>query len=80
MNLCEVSTMYGLGPGHGFYGIMGFNFLFFLVTMGLILWVMKSPQQQKISAGSPVDILKRRYALGEIEKKEYLDMIKTLES
>ena len=65
--------------GSGGYG-MPF-FWIFIVIMAIILFKMfssKSNDNQDIKE-SPVDILKRRYASGEIDKSEYQKMKKDIE-
>ena len=70
---------YGLGYGLGPF-MMGFNVLFFLVTLGLILWMFRGSEREKNSRTSPEDILKRRLAWGEIDEKEYLRLKKIIET
>lgn len=64
--------MYGMGYGYGLGPfMMGFNVLFFLVTLGLILWVFRGSEREHTVRSSPEDVLKRRLAWGEIDEKEY---------
>ncbi len=69
-----------MGPGMmGGYGVMFLVPIIFLVVLGLIIWVVVAAlQKTNISTESsarasddPLDILKRRYAQGEIDKEEY---------
>jgi putative membrane protein len=70
--------------GHG-YGMGTFGWLFMLVFWGLIivglvllvrwLWDQGSSARSRGSGDGPLDILKRRYARGEITKEEF-DRIK----
>ena len=60
---------------------MGFGVLFMVVFWGLIVWAMVALVQGLSQAGgsrtsvgeqdSALEILKRRYARGEIDEKEY---------
>jgi putative membrane protein len=60
---------------HGFMG-GGFMWVFWLaVVVGIIFlvkWIIEQGRQSAQSTDSnPLDILKRRYARGEIDKEEY---------
>ena len=60
---------------HGFMG-GGFMWIFLIaVIVGIIFLVRWIVQQSKLSEsnayGNPLDILKSRYARGEIDKEEY---------
>jgi len=78
--------MYGLhhGYGMGLGWFMGFGWIFGLIVIGLVIWLIVTLANQnktKIEKGkSPLDILKERYARGEINKEEYLDKKKDLTS
>lgn len=54
---------------------MGFGmWLFWLAVLGLIFLVIKAimgPGSSQSSGESPLDILKKRYANGEIDEEEY---------
>jgi putative membrane protein len=68
--------------GHGFF--MGYGWIFQLVILlllALIFWWLLRGQQfgyTKNSKDTPLEIVKRRYATGEIEKKEYERLRKEL--
>ena len=77
---------FGMG-GYGMIGFgMGFGFIFMLLFWGGLLWLIVN----LISTGksgvldsarrteSPTEILKRRYARGEINKKEFEEKKKDL--
>ena len=78
------------GPGewghmmhYGFgYGGM-FMWIIFLIVIGLLIYFMVQAQKTKgytpTQNESPLDILKRRYAKGEIAREEYERMKKDLE-
>jgi len=62
----------------GNYGFMGGGFMWIFwiaVIVGIIFLVRWIVQQGKLSEsnayGNPLDVLKRRYASGEIDKEEY---------
>jgi putative membrane protein len=69
---------YGFG-----YGGM-FMWIIFLIVIGLLIYFIVQAQKTKGNTPtqheSPMDILKRRYAKGEIAKDEYERMKKDLES
>ncbi|RMG96243.1 MAG: hypothetical protein D6706_10495 [Chloroflexi bacterium] len=77
--------MMGFGMGFGGLGIL-FMLVFWVVVIGLGVWLLAnlfpkisantSPQN---SPDSPVEILKRRYARGEISREEYERMRQELE-
>ncbi len=69
-----------MGPGMmGGYGSMFLVPIIFIVVLGLIIWVVVAALQKTNSStesstkasDDPLDILKRRYAQGEIDKEEY---------
>ena len=77
--------MMGFGMGFGGLGIL-FMLIFWVVVIGLGVWLLAnlfpkistntSPQN---APDSPVEILKRRYARGEISREEYERMRQELE-
>ena len=85
---------YGMGPGMmgGFgmgYGMGGFGFIimiafWILIVVGIVYtirWLAASTNAVKSNpAGgeTPLDILKKRYALGEIDKVEFEEKQKVL--
>ncbi len=61
--------------GMGFlYGI-GAQILFFIVTIVLIVWFVKNSNKKVNNAK---DILDNRLAAGEIEKKQYISLLKII--
>jgi putative membrane protein len=68
---------YGFG-----YGGM-FMWIIFLIVIGLLIYFIVQTQKTKgqtpTQNESPIDILKRRYAKGEIAREEYERMKKDLE-
>lgn len=80
------------GPGHGFFGqwshMMAFGGFFFwvLIILALIILIaLISKSRRSSTAGnssgreSPVDILKKRYARGELTKEEFERMKQDLQ-
>ena len=71
---------FGMG-GYGMMGFgMGFGFLFMLIFWGIIIWLIvtliNSAQSNKKDDSDPLTILKKRFAKGEITKKEFEKMKK----
>lgn len=53
-------------------GLMGFGGLFFLLLIGLLVWALaRGFGPGPTSSGSPEEILKQRYARGEVDREEY---------
>ena len=67
--------------GYGYGG--GFMWLIVLVLVGVVIYFLLQASKSKGSAGSttetPLDILKKRYAKGEIDKEEFDRMKEDLE-
>ena len=72
---------FGMG-GYGMMGFgMGFGFIFMLLFWGLIIWLIVTLINASQSNKNELDsltILKRRYANGEISKKQYEKMKKEI--
>ncbi len=73
---------------NGNWGFMGFGWLFWLIIFLLILWIVaRVIVSKRYREGSPppageesaLQILKRRYANGEISKAQYEEMKRDLE-
>ncbi len=68
-----------MGPGMmGGYGTMFFIPILFIIFLGLIVWAVVAALPKTGGANNadyksdtPLEILKRRYAQGEIDKEEY---------
>lgn len=75
-----------MGTGYGGYGYGGmFMWLIWILIAGLIIYFIfdRSKNNKKLkdsSADLPIEILKRRYARGEIAKEEFDRMKKEIES
>ena len=72
---------FGMG-GYGMMGSgMGFGFIFMLLFWGIIIWFIVTLINEGQSNKNELDsltILRRRYASGEITKKQYEEMKKEL--
>jgi putative membrane protein len=68
--------------GYGYGG--GFMWLIFLILVGFVIYALLQSSKSKDSNVSiietPLDILKKRYARGEIDKEEYDRMKNDLEA
>ncbi|WP_317040757.1 SHOCT domain-containing protein [Pricia antarctica] len=59
------------------------HYIWWIVWLILLVWIFILPYNipfQKSQKDSPLDILKKRYARGEISKDEYEEARKTLNS
>ncbi|HKK02180.1 MAG TPA: SHOCT domain-containing protein [Desulfuromonadales bacterium] len=81
----------GFGPfsgggftGGGFAGGGFLNLIFWLVVIVLVVWLVRSllthHNSRPSAAPSAMEVLKRRYAAGEIDKEEYGRMKRELAS
>src|SRR3989338_7206129 len=82
--LAAVALLFLFGSfGMGGYGMMGFGFLFMILFWGAVIWLVysliKAAQTNAQGKGEGATaILQRRYAKGEISKKQYEEMWKEL--
>lgn len=61
----------------------GMHIIWWFLWIGLMLWIFATPYNipgQRLKKGTPLDLLKKRLASGEIEKEEYLEKKKLIES
>lgn len=75
--------MYYYGNGYGF-GILSFllNLLWWVLIIALIIWAIRALRHGRVwytDTKMPLDILKERYAKGEIDKAEFQEKKKDLE-
>ena len=65
------------------YNYWGMNLIWWFIWIVLLFWIFATPYNipgQRMKKDSPLDILKKRFASGEIKSTEYEEMKKTLES
>ena len=63
----------------------GFMWIFWILLFVIIVWAVKastgnSSDNKSNSEDGPIDILKKRYARGEIDEEEYKRRLKELET
>ena len=72
---------FGMG-GYGTMGFgMGFGFIFMLLFWGLVIWLIVTlinASQSNKNESDSLTILKKRYASGEITKKQFEEMKKEI--
>ena len=81
--IAAIFLLGGLGMGgYGMMGFgMGFGFLFMILFLAAIVWIvvtLVNAAQPGKKEEDPLIILKKRYASGEISKKQYEKMRKGL--
>lgn len=65
------------------YHFAGMHLVWWFVWALFIFWIFVTPYDipgQRSKKDSPLDVLKKRFASGQISKEEYIDMKKTLEA
>ena len=81
--LAAVALLFLFGSfGMGGYGMMGFGFIFMLLFWGLIIWLtvtLINASHSNKNGPDSLTILKKRYASGEITKKQFEEMKRELE-
>jgi len=67
---------------HWGYNFWGMHLIWWVVWVMLLVWIFLTPWDvpgQKKKPDSPMEILKKRYARGEINKEQYEEMRGNLE-
>jgi putative membrane protein len=67
---------------NGYY-FGGMQFIWWIIWMGLIFWIFLTPWSipgERRKKDAPLDILKKRFASGEITKVQYEEHKKILET
>ena len=65
------------------YHFWGMHLFWWILWIGFILWIFATPYDipgQMKKKDSPLDILRKRFASGQINKDEYLEQKKILET
>lgn len=65
------------------YQFWGMHFIWWILWLVLLFWIFATPYNipgQRAKKESPLDILKRRFASGEIDKEEYLEKKKMIDN
>ena len=79
----------GMMGGWGGFPFMGpvFGLVFICLIIGGVVWLVQSRSREEPRPGAgrtasetPLEILKRRYASGEVTKKQFDEMRRTLDS
>jgi putative membrane protein len=69
---------------HDYYGhFFGMHFMWWIIWVILLIWIFATPYNipyQRTKKDSPLDILKTRFAKGEISKEEFEEAKKTLKA
>jgi|Deesub1362A_J573_1020465.scaffolds.fasta_scaffold00151_22 putative membrane protein len=60
------------GPMMGGYGFGGFGLLFWILVVVFVVLILKWGKSEERIKETPIDILNKRFARGEITKEEYL--------
>lgn len=63
------------------YHYWGMHLVWWIVWMILIFWIFAIPYNipgQRAKKDTPLDILEKRFALGEIKKEEYMEKKKLI--
>ena len=71
------NMMNGIGYGFGWFGLL-LMILFWIAIIWLVIWIIQQFTKHKEDKESALDILQKRFAKGEISKKEYLERKKEL--
>lgn len=60
-------------------GFWGMNFIWWIIWILLLIWIFATPWGYRRTRDTSYDILRRRFAAGEITKEEYLEAKKVLD-
>jgi len=70
----DMGSMMGYGGGWGALGILHMVLWWVLIILGIVVlvkWLSGGRNQSRANSDRALDILRERYARGEIEKDEY---------
>jgi uncharacterized membrane protein len=81
--LLVIAFVFSLVTGSIFMAMFGFpwlwGILWIVLLVWFITWLFRGPRWHRYRYASPSEILKARYASGEITKKQYTEMMKDIE-
>lgn len=66
-----------------YYNFWGMHLIWWFLWIIVLFWIFATPYDipgQRTKKGTPLDILKKRFALGEINKEEFLEKKKLIEN
>ncbi|TXD48953.1 SHOCT domain-containing protein [Polaribacter sp. IC073] len=66
-----------------YYNFWGMHLIWWFLWVIVLFWVFATPYNipgQRTKRDTPLDILKKRFAAGEINKEEFLEKKKMIES
>ncbi len=64
------------------YGYWGMHFFWWIIWMVLLFWIFATPYSipgQRSRKETPLDVLKKRFAAGQITEQEFQDKKKIIE-
>ncbi len=67
---------------HENYQLWGMHFFWWIVWVIFLIWIFAVPYNipgQRLKKDTPLDLLKKRFASGEIDNNEFLEKKKLLE-
>ena len=65
------------------YHYWGMHFFWWIVWLAFLIWIFAIPSNipgQRLKKDTPLDLLKKRFALGEITNEEYQEKKKLIEN
>ena len=60
-----------MGNGTNMWFGGGFMWVFWVLLIVIVIWLINSINNRRTTEDKPLDILKKRYARGEIDDKEF---------
>ena len=69
-----------MGNGANMWFGGGFMWIFWILLIIIIAWLINSVNNRGIKEDSPLDLLKKRFARGDIDEQEYESKLKELDN